>query len=149
MYRQGFRSLEEVAEASDQELAGIPGLTGPDPGQRIKEVAEVTLERLRQDRIRAASNRSEPLTERERLLFVQGVGERTAQLLEEAGIRRVEDILREEEDKLAIKTGVGIKRARIIRQGAETFLTSEWKLIEAARKAAAAAKADAANTGSA
>ncbi len=96
------------------------------------------MERLRQERIRAASSRTEPLTERERLLFIRGVGERTVQLLEDAGYRTVEDILREDEDKLAIKTGLGIKKARAIKQGAEHFLSNESKVIEAARREAIA-----------
>jgi N utilization substance protein A len=139
MYRLGFRALEEVAEASEQELGGIPGLGGAENATRIKESAETTMERLRQERIHAASTRVEPLTEKERMLFVRGVGERTIQLLEEAGYKSVEDIRREDEDKLAIKTGMGIKKARAIKQGAEHFLTSESKVIESARKEAARA----------
>jgi N utilization substance protein A len=137
MYRLGFRALEELAEASLEELGGIPGLGGAEAAQRIKEAAETTMERLRQQRIQAASSRIEPLTERERLLFVRGIGERTIQLLEEAGYKSVEDIHREDEDKLAIKTGLGIKKARAIKQGAEHFLASESKVIEAARREAA------------
>jgi N utilization substance protein A len=137
MYRLGFRALEELAEASLEELGGIPGLGGAEAAQRIKEAAETTMERLRQQRIQAASSRIEPLTERERLLFVRGIGERTIQLLEEAGYKSVEDIHREDEDKLAIKTGLGIKKARAIKQGAEHFLSSESKVIEAARREAA------------
>jgi N utilization substance protein A len=142
MYRLGFRALEELAEATEQELAAIPGLGGTEAAKTIKEAAETTMERLRQQRIQAASSRVEPLTERERLLFVRGIGDRTIQLLEEAGYRSVEDINREDEDKLAIKTGLGIKKARAIKQGAEHFLSSESKVIEAARREAAkAAKA--------
>jgi N utilization substance protein A len=137
MYRLGFRTLEELAEASEQELATMPGL-GPEAATRVRTNAETTMERLRQERIRAASSRTEPLTERERLLFIRGVGERTVQLLEDAGYRAVEDILREEEDKLAIKTGLGIKKARAIKQGAEHFLSNESKAIEAARREAVA-----------
>jgi N utilization substance protein A len=137
MYRLGFRALEELAEATDQELAAIPGV-GADAALRIKQAAEETMERLRQDRIRAASTRLEPLTDKERLLFVRGVGERTVQLLEEAGYKSVEDVLREDEDKLAIKTGLGLKKARAIKQGAEHFLGTEAKVIEATRKEAAA-----------
>ena len=142
MYRLGFRALEELAEATEAELAAIPGIGSPEAATAIKESAERTMERLRQERIQAASSRIEPLTERERLLFVRGVGERTITLLEEAGYRGVEDIYREDEDKLAIKTGLGIKKARAIKQGAEHFLSSESKVIEAARREAAkAAKA--------
>ena len=117
----------------------IPGLGGRRARRRgSSESAEATMERLRQERIRAASARVEPLTERERLLFIRGVGERTVQLLEEAGYKTVEDILREDEDKLAIKTGLGIKKARAIKQGAELFLSGEAKAIEAARREAMA-----------
>jgi N utilization substance protein A len=134
MYRLGFRTLEELAEASEQELASIPGLGGGDAAARIRTNAETTMERLRQERISAASTRTEPFTERERLLFIRGVGERTVQLLEDAGYRTVEDILREDEDKLAIKTGLGIKKARAIKHGADHFLSSEAKAIEVARR---------------
>jgi N utilization substance protein A len=137
MYRLGFRALEELAEASQEELAAIPGLGGTEAATRIKEAAETTMERLRQQRIQAASSRIEPLTDRERLLFVRGIGERTIQLLDEAGYKSVEDLNREDEDKLAIKTGLGIKKARAIKQGAEHFLSSESKVIETARREAA------------
>src|SRR5271166_2507371 len=137
MYRLGFRTLEELAEAGEQELATMPGLSA-EIAARVHTSAETTMERLRQERIRAASSRTEPLTERERLLFIRGVGERTVQLLEDAGYRAVEDILREEEDKLAIKTGLGIKKARAIKHGAEHFLGNESKVIEAARREAIA-----------
>jgi len=144
MYRLGFRALEELAEASEQELAAIPGLGGADVGARVRTSAETTMERLRQERIGAASTRIEPLTERERLLFIRGVGERTVQLLEDAGYRTVEDILREDEDKLAIKTGLGIKKARAIKQGAGQFLAGDAKTIEAARREVAARAREAA-----
>jgi N utilization substance protein A len=140
MYRLGFRTLEELAEASEQELSAIPGLGGTEVAQRIRSSAETTMERLRQVRISEASQRLEPLTEKERLLFIRGIGERTIQLLEDAGYKTVEDILREDEDKLAIKTGLGIKKARAIKQGADHFLNSEAKAIEAARREARAAQ---------
>lgn len=147
MYRLGFRSLEEVAEAGTDELGAIPGLGGQDVASQIKQSAEETMERLRQERIRAAAQRTEPLTDRERLLFIRGVGQRTVQLLEEAGYRTVEDVLREDIDRLAIRTGLGIKKARLIKQGAQYFVESEQKVLEAARLEArrtAAAEAEAA-----
>jgi N utilization substance protein A len=133
MYRLGFRALEEVAEAGVEELTAVPGIGNAEAAGKIKLSAETTMERLRQERIFTASQKAEPLTERERLLFVQGVGQRTIQLLEEAGYRSVGDVLREDEDKLAIRTGLGIKKARAIRQGAQYFIDNEQKLFEAAR----------------
>ena len=143
MYRLGFRTLEELAEASEQELTSVPNI-GAEAATRVRQSAESTMERLRQERLKAASSRTEALTERERLLFIRGVGERTVQLLEDAGYRSVEDILREDEDKLAIKTGLGIKKARAIKQGAEQFLAGDAKTIEAARREAAAKAREAA-----
>ena len=133
MYRLGFRALEEVAEAGVEELTAIQGVGNPETAAKLKESAEATMERLRQERIQAASQKTEPLTDRERLLFVRGVGERTIQLLEEAGFKSVDDVLREDEDKLAIKTGLGIKKARAIKQGAQSFLENEHKVLEHAR----------------
>jgi N utilization substance protein A len=80
------------------------------------------------------------------LLFIRGVGQRTVQLLEEAGYRTVEDVLREDIDRLAIRTGLGIKKARLIKQGAQYFVESEQKVLEAARLEArrTAAEAEAA-----
>jgi len=142
MYRMGFRALEELTEATEQELAGVAGVGSPEAAQKIKDNAEVTMERLRQERLQAAGGRTEALTERDRLLFVRGVGERTIQLLNEAGYRSVEEIHREDEDKLAIKTGLGIKKARAIKQGADLFLGTESKPLEAQRRLAAKAAKD-------
>lgn len=133
MYRLGFRALEEVSEASVEELAAIPGFGGNEAAERIKAQAEATMERMRQERIKLAASRTEPLSERERLLFVRGVGERTVGLLEESNYRTVEDVMREDEDRLAIRSGLGIKKARAIKQGARDFLESEQKVLEAAR----------------
>jgi transcription termination/antitermination protein NusA len=133
MYRLGYRALEEVAEAGAEELAAIPGIGSVEAATKLKESAEATMERLRQQRISAAAQKTEPLTDKERLLFVRGVGDRTLQLLEEVGYKSVEDVLREDEDKLAQRTGFGIKKARAIKQGAQYFVDNEHKLFEAAR----------------
>jgi N utilization substance protein A len=91
------------------------------------------MERLRQARIEEASQRSEALTEREKLRFVRGVGLRTLQLLEKTGYRTVQNVSREDPDRLAIRTGLGIKKIREIQLGAQHFLKSEAREIEEAR----------------
>jgi N utilization substance protein A len=147
MYRLGFRALEEIAEAQVDELTQIQGITTPQAAQELKQSAESTMERLRRERIQQALSRTDALTERDKLRFVRGVGMRTLQLLEEAGYRTVQDLSREDADRLAIKTGLGIKKARQVQQGAVAFLDHEWKEIEAARaqlvaQAAAEAESD-------
>ncbi|HPY19382.1 MAG TPA: helix-hairpin-helix domain-containing protein [Polyangiaceae bacterium] len=85
------------------------------------------------------------MTDRERLLFIRGVGQRTVTLLEEAGYRTVEDVLREDIDRLAIRTGLGIKKARLIKQGAQYFVESEQKVLDDARQEAKRVAEDAAS----
>ena len=138
MYKLGFRSLEEVAEASADELAGIPGLGGAENADRIKNAAEAAMEELRQKRIREASQRTDSLSERDRLMFVRGVGEHTIGLLAQLGVSTVEQLHATPEETLLRETGLGLRKVRQIKQGAATFLSSEQKVIEEARRAARA-----------
>jgi N utilization substance protein A len=141
IFRLGFRALEEISEAAVEELAQIEGVETEERAAELKRAADATTERLRRERIQRASSQIEPLTEREKLRFVPGVGLRTLQLLEEAGYRTVTDLAREDADRLAIRTGLGIKKARQIQQGAEYFLRSEAHEIEQTRAQLAAARA--------
>ena len=119
-------TLEELAEASEQELAAMPGLGGAEAATRIQHE--------RRDDDGAPAPGAHPARRRRgpsRSPSASGCSSSAAsasapsQLLEDAGYKTVEDILREDEDKLAIKTGLGIKKARAIKQGAEHFLSSE------------------------
>jgi N utilization substance protein A len=136
MYRQGFRALEELCEASPEELAAIQGISNLEAAERMKQDAESTLERLRQTHIKAVANRAEPPTERDRLLMVKGIGERTAQQLEEAGYKSIAEVMREDEDRLAIRSGLRIAKVRTIRAATKEFLQSEKQVLAAAREPA-------------
>jgi N utilization substance protein A len=138
MYKLGYTSLEVVAEANPEDLAGIPGLGGAENAERIKTAAEAAMEVQRQHRIREAMKRTDSLSERDRLLFVQGVGEHTIQLLQQLGIHAVEDLDAVSEEKLMHDTGLGLGKVRKIKQGARDFLDSEQAVIEDARSAYAA-----------
>ena len=137
MYRLGFRSVEEVAEASAEELAGIPGLGGVESGERIREAAGTTLETLRDEHLRQLTSDGKALTPRDRLLLCRGVSDKTAELLEQHGYKTPEAILAEGEDKLAVKTGLGIKKARALNQGAQQFIDAEQRVSKEPRVATA------------
>lgn len=136
MYRLGFRALEEIAEAAVDELVTIPGVENTAAAEDLKARAEGTMERLRQERLAEATSRAESLSDRDMLRFVRGVGLRTLHLLEESGYRTVQDLAREDPDRLAIKSGLGIKKARLVQLGAVQFLENDLLEIEAARRAA-------------
>jgi len=152
MYKLGFRTLDEVADASEQELGGIPGLGGPANATKIKEEAELAMEKLRQRRLLQAAQRPEALSERERMLLVPGLTERALEQLEAAGYRSIADLIEEDDvDRLAIKTGLGGKKAQQIKDGATHYSKVDAKPIEEGQKkarvaatAAAAAAAQAA-----
>jgi N utilization substance protein A len=133
MYRLGFRALEEIAEATVEELVPIQGVGSAERAQGLKGAAESAMERLRRERIDKALSETGELTERDKLRFVRGVGLRSLQLLEEAGYRTVHDLAKEDPDRLAIRTGLGIKKARHLQQGAVYFLEHESREIESAR----------------
>src|SRR5262252_6349055 len=92
MYRLGFRALEELAEASVEELVTIDGIGSPAEAQALRDQALTTMERLRNERIAAAKTSLEPPTDRDILRLVRGVGVRTQQLLEEGGYRGIQDV---------------------------------------------------------
>ncbi len=118
--------------------SGIQGVGSVELATKIKERAETTMERLRQERICARPRASPSRSTRARAAAVRA-RRRRAHDSASRGSRlpqSVEDVLREDEDKLAIRTGFGIKKARAIKQGAESFLATESKVLEKARAAA-------------
>jgi len=133
MYRLGFRALEEVAEAGTDELVTIDGISGPDGAKALQQNALAAMDRLRMERLEIACNREEPPTEREFLQLVPGVGLRTLQFLEEGGYRTIRDVVREDPDRLSIKTGLSNRKARAVQSAAREFLSAEVPEIEARR----------------
>lgn len=134
MYRLGFRALEEVAEANVEELQTIEGVGGAEAASGLKQSALNTMERLRAERMEAIKHRREPPTERELLRLVPGVGMRTLQFLEEGGFRTLRDVVREDPDRLAIKSGLSNKKARAVQAAAREFLTEGLPALDRERQ---------------
>jgi len=136
LYKSGFRSLDEVAEAPVEELAGIEEL-GADQAESLKVRADSALERMRRARIEEVAGGAEVLTEKDVLALVAGVTPRVADLLTRAGYRSLQDVVAETDiDKLAIRTGLGSRRAQIIRDGVIEFLEKDADRVEAGREIA-------------
>jgi N utilization substance protein A len=133
MYRLGFRALEEVAEAGSDELTTIDGIEGPEGARVLQQNALAAMDRLRMERLEVAVSRAEPPTERELLQLVPGVGLRTLQFLEEGGYRMIRDVVREDPDRLSIKTGLSNRKARAVQAAAKVFLSNDLPEIEARR----------------
>jgi transcription termination/antitermination protein NusA len=136
MYRLGFRALEEVADASEEELVAIDKIGTAERAQELKAAAERSMDLQRQERIHELTLRAEPLTDRDKLRIVAHVGPRTLQALEDANYRTVEDLAKEDPDRLALRTGLGVKKAKAVRDAAKHFLGHELTELQSARAAA-------------
>jgi N utilization substance protein A len=139
LYAHGFRQAKDVAEASPEVLAQIPGIdVSRIPAmqeaaktQMIDDAAELARMEYEREQARLIEARRHPdeLTQQERLARVRGVGEKTIDQLATSGYNTVEDIANEKDiAKLGDTPGIGIKKARQIKSAAENYLLEESKL---------------------
>ncbi len=137
LYKLGFRTIEEIAEADTSELAGIPGFGNSEVVQKVQESAEIAMEHQRLARIRALSKSKDAITERDRMLLVPGLGERTIELLMEAGYKTLASLSGDVDvDRLALNTGLGIRKAKQIIINVKQFHLNEEKVFEEMREQA-------------
>ncbi|HZJ55828.1 MAG TPA: transcription termination factor NusA, partial [Myxococcaceae bacterium] len=139
LYAHGFRQARDVAEASPDVLAQIPGL---DPAripamqeQAKKQMVddEIELRRLEMEReqARAIEARRHPdeLSPAERMMRVRGMSEKTVESLALSGYKTPEELAKETDiAKLGDVPAIGIKKARQLKSAAESYLLEEAKL---------------------
>jgi N utilization substance protein A len=143
MYKLGFSCLEDVSEADPSELSAIPGIGGMEKVTEIQASAEEVMEQERLAKLRAMIRRNVPITEREKMLCLRGVGDRSIETLATAGYRTIADLANETDvDRLALRAGLGIRRARVLMQSVEQFLGSEEKIMAQLRAEAEAEAAE-------
>ncbi|MBN2801912.1 MAG: transcription termination/antitermination protein NusA [Deltaproteobacteria bacterium] len=131
LYKLGFRTVEEVAEADAAELMAIPGMGDEKRITDLQNAARKTMEIQRQHKIRKIVLKGSRLSEKERMLFISGIGERTIEMLFEAGYKRVEQLANESDlDKLALSTGLSIEQSQAIIDRALEFINSEKEILE-------------------
>ncbi|MCB9591880.1 MAG: transcription termination/antitermination protein NusA [Sandaracinaceae bacterium] len=134
-YKMGFRSLDEISEAPDEELLTIDGVKDADHAQRLRVEAAQAMESHRLERIEEAKARVEPLTEREHLLLSRHVTDRIADALESSGYRSPQDVVRETDvDRLAIRTGLGNTKAQEVKEGVQRYLDEEMEAVKEAQR---------------
>jgi transcription termination/antitermination protein NusA len=141
LYAHGFRRAADIADANPEVLEQIPGVEADKVDamqQSAREQAardverEIILEREREEaRQREMRRHPDELSQRDRLLRVRGVGERTIDQLATGNYNTVEDIVNEEDPiKLGDSTGIGLKKARQVKTAAGHYLEEEAKLRE-------------------
>jgi N utilization substance protein A len=116
MFRLGWRSAEEIANANPEELASIPGLGGVETAREIAEAAQVAIERQAEQE---AEERERQLV---RMLDIEGIDEDLAESFWNADYRSPEDIYDEVNlERLSQLTGLALPQIRQIKYG-----VAEW-----------------------
>jgi N utilization substance protein A len=121
LYNEGFRSIKEVAEVDPEELARVLGLEK----EKAMEIVEGAIQmsqreegtEVGQEALPAGGGPSLDPVDR-----MEGVGEKTAQILEANGFKTVHDILKTNVEKLSDLPGIGIKKAEKLIQSAKQYI---------------------------
>jgi N utilization substance protein A len=125
LFKLGWRSPSDLADATAEELGAVPGLGGQSAAEKIiKAAGELVAEeerRAREERERLAVEAKKSTDER--LLSVKGVGPAALADLKKGGYITVEKLAREEDlERLATGTGLGARTAAKIRHWARVYL---------------------------
>jgi N utilization substance protein A len=125
LYNEGFRSLREVAEVDPEELAKVLGIQKED----TLEIIEHALRRIQQEKTALPSEEEAQIRgiESDPVDQVEGVGEKTAEVLKANGYRTIHDLLGADPEKLSALPGIGLKKAEKIIQSAKRYLEENKK----------------------
>jgi N utilization substance protein A len=121
LYNEGFRSIKELAEVDPEELAKVLGLEK----EKAVEIVEGAVQISKKEEGTAAAQETVPTAGdpgSDPVDRMDGVGEKTAQLLGENGFKTVHDILETNSEKLSAIPGIGIKKAEKLIQSAKQYI---------------------------
>ncbi len=133
LYKYGFRSARDIMMAALEQLTDVPGIGGKGAERMQRSAATVVAqeeEDLRQDAAlrKAEADASEIGFDGEQARFteIRGIGEKTVEQLAEGGYYTVVQVHEETNIvKLGEITGIGIKKARQVKQAITTYLEEQ------------------------
>jgi N utilization substance protein A len=119
LYNEGFRSLREVAEVDPEELARVLEVEK----EKALEIVEAARQILAKEESGIAEDAGTPTPDRllDPVDRIEGVGEKTAQILEANGVRTVQDVLKASAERLSGFPGIGEKKAERLIQSAQRY----------------------------
>ena len=121
LYNEGFRSIKELAEVDPEELAKVLGIEK----EKASEIVEGAVQLSKEGEGTAVAQETPPTAggpASDPVDRLEGVGEKTAQLLEENGFKVIRDILETSSEKLSAIPGIGIKKAEKLIQSAKQYI---------------------------
>ncbi len=125
LYNEGFRSLQDLAEADPEELAKLLGIDK----EKSLEIIDLASQRVQKKPEQKDEEPSRTDGEARSLSIEQleGVGEKLAETLKQHGFLSVEDILKANVEQLSSIQGIGTKRAERLIQAAKEAFDTESK----------------------
>jgi N utilization substance protein A len=120
LYNEGFRSIKEVAEVDPEELAKVLEIEK----EKAEEVVEGALRMIQKEEGTEVTQKIPPPAGQPALDPVdrmEGVGEKTAEILKANGFTTVQDILQTNVEGLSALPGIGIKKAEKLIQSAKRY----------------------------
>ncbi|MEK6609211.1 MAG: transcription termination factor NusA, partial [Myxococcota bacterium] len=130
MFKLGWRSLDEVANAKPDELSAIPGLGGVEAAKRISEGARLAMEAVkarREAEVRRLAEEAKK-TEEERLLSVPEVTRETLEKLYAGEFRSVEQIHKTDDLAKLVEAVGSLHAAKVLKYRVKVYLgLATWK----------------------
>jgi transcription termination/antitermination protein NusA len=121
LYNEGFRSIKEVGEVDPEELAKVLEIET----EKAVEIVEEALRMTHQEEGAAEPPSQEPPSSGGpapgAVDEIEGVGEKTAEILKTHGVITVQDILKADVEGLSTLPGIGVKRAEKLIHAAQRY----------------------------
>jgi N utilization substance protein A len=121
LYNEGFRSINEISEVDPEELARILEIEK----EKVSEVVESAFRLVRKEEISKASQGVMTEVEgpdHDPVDRIEGVGEKTAEILRANGFQTIHDILNSNVESLSALSGIGIKKAEKLIKSAQRYM---------------------------
>jgi len=120
LYNEGFRSVKEISEVDPEELVRILEIEKEKALEIIRRASEGTVKEGSEPTREEVSAPADPA--RESVDRIEGVGEKTAEILKANGFQTVQDLLGSDVEKLSSLPGIGPKKAEKLLQSAQRFI---------------------------
>ena len=124
LYNEGFRSVKDIAEVDPEDLARVLEIDK----EKALEITEKARELGRSEGKPDEAGAPPPAPAGagiESVDRLEGVGEKTADVLRSGGFQTVQDILNSDAEKLSDLPGIGVKKAEKLIQAAQEYSQRE------------------------
>jgi N utilization substance protein A len=124
LYNEGFRSIKEVSEVDPEELAKVLGIDK----EKASEIVEKAFQLAQKEEGSEVSRESGPPigeSGSDPVDQIEGVGEKTAEILGTIGFKTIQDILKTDVEKLSSLPGIGMKKAEKLIQAARHYVENK------------------------